>query len=643
MGNYSSSANEKTQLQKDIAYLGDRMPFGDDELLQVYRVYQKLQEKHRGGISGDDGAGGDVAASGAVHLPSSFLKDAAVLSFSESLRKPKKQASPAPDGDADRDAAALLEERLYLLEAVERKILPPGFGNRLYRTSFLGPLESSVYDDDDEETKRTNARSPPGEDDEYTRTAKLEKFFEGFSNGTRRDRRTVTSCLIGCCTRHPPPEAEETEAPGGSPFGAGDFAYGGGGAYSNGDGESKSKQIFYDPMELVDLGYRLCLAAAFLKEATGGEAGGGNDDDDRDLGRFLPPGDPGSDDPAPGLKALANSLASLATRRKQRRIRSTKPSTALAELVGEDDVFEWVEQVAPMYGSILPTFLHCVFFPNKAAPPTRSTFDYPRISQESTVFSTNSSPLLFSFGCMSPALGGEFYRLYTSASDGLSFNRLQNALLGYGGPTLLIIQSGRSTFGAFTASPWKESKDFYGNHDCFLYKLLPETTAVYRPTGGTTKANSRFMYCNSFARSRGYDQQAHGIGFGGSTDRPRLFLSESFDDCRAGSDDLTFEKGPLLAGRQNGGGFSAAADAMFEIDNLEVWGVGGTEVVRESLEARSRSRDIRQANINKARKVDKAAFLDDLRSGIIENKAFAHREQIQGRDGSVELLGDENN
>lgn len=235
----------------------------------------------------------------------------------------------------------------------------------------------------------------------------------------------------------------------------------------------------------------------------------------------------------------------------------------------------------------------------------------------------------------------KFYRLYTSASDGLSFNRLMNALLGYGGPTLLIIQSGRSTFGAFTASPWKESKDFYGNTDCFLYKLLPETTCVYRPTGASTPASNRFMYCNSFARSRGFDKQAHGIGFGGSTDKPRLFLAESFDDCFAGSDDLTFEKGPLLETKPNGGGFRSAADSMFEIDNLEVWGVGGSEVVEESLKARSRTRDIRQANINKARKVDKAAFLDDLRNGVIDNKAFAHRQQIQGRDGTCELMDDE--
>lgn len=209
--------------------------------------------------------------------------------------------------------------------------------------------------------------------------------------------------------------------------------------------------------------------------------------------------------------------------------------------------------------------------------------------------------------------------MYTSASDGLSFNRLQNALLGYGGPTLIIIQSGECVFGAFSASPWKESKDFYGNHDCFLYQLLPKT-AVYRPSGNA----SNFMYCNSFARSRGYDQQAHGIGFGGTTEQPRLFLAESFDNCVAAASDMTFESGRLLDHK----------GTTFEIDNLEVWGVGGTEVVQEALGARSRQRDIKNAAIQKARKVDKAQFLDDFRSGLIESKAFQHQAQVQGREGS---------
>jgi hypothetical protein len=180
------------------------------------------------------------------------------------------------------------------------------------------------------------------------------------------------------------------------------------------------------------------------------------------------------------------------------------------------------------------------------------------------------------------------------------------------------------------SSAWKESKDFYGNTDCFLFQLLP-TTAVYHPSGN----GKNFMYCNANARSKGYDQQAHGIGFGGTVNDPRLFISESFDHCQAASADMTFEKGRLLADGSGG-----SNGKHFEIDSLEVWGVGGTETVTEALGARAKQRGVRQAAINRARKVDKAAFLDDFQSGLFDSKAFAHRSQVQGRDAACISVDD---
>jgi hypothetical protein len=400
----ASSSVEKTRQQKDIEYLGNRMPFGDAELLQVYRVYQKLQQKLCD--RGEEKSETEENPVNNNNIKSSFLKDVGALSASESLRKTRKRSTAAnpPSEDQiakeEKERASILEERLYLLEAVERKILPSGFGNTLYQTCFLGASKLAEYNE-----QGTHLGE---EEDEYTRMAKLEKFFEGLANGTRRDRKTVTRCLIKCCMQHPPPP-EESEAST-NQFAANNFAYGGGGYASN---ETKNHKTCIDPMELVDMGYRLCLAAAFLKEASGGNPSSeGESENEQDLGRFLP--DEDSKRLKPGLKALSNSLASLSTKRKQRRLHSTSPSDELAALVDEDDVFEWVERVAPMFGSILPTFLHSLFFPNKPAPPTRSSFDYPRISQESTVFPTNSSPLLFSFGCMSPSLGGEVGLLYGS-------------------------------------------------------------------------------------------------------------------------------------------------------------------------------------------------------------------------------------
>lgn len=267
-------------------------------------------------------------------------------------------------------------------------------------------------------------------------------------------------------------------------------------------------------------------------------------------------------------------------------------------------------------GHCLPTFFHYCLFPTKPIPRGRTAFEQPALNDESFILSSHVDR--FALACTSHSLNGPWFRLYTSAADGLSFNRLLKAVLGYGGPTLFVIQSTTGTvFGAYTSAPWKEAKDFYGNTDCFLYQLKP-TMSVYRPTGSA----SNFMYCNPAARSRGYDQQAHGIGFGGTTDRPRLFVTEHLDDeCHASNRDLTFENGKL----ENG------PDSSFLVDSIEVWGVGGEEAVATALAARTEKRAQKDEAIRKARKVDKAQFLDDFRAGTFDSKAFAHRQQVDGR------------
>lgn len=254
-------------------------------------------------------------------------------------------------------------------------------------------------------------------------------------------------------------------------------------------------------------------------------------------------------------------------------------------------------------------------------PQGRSTFDCPLLNDTSSILTPSDQ---FSLACLSPALSGPWFRLYTSSADGLSFNRLLKAILGYGGPTLFVIRSTTgAVFGAYTSSAWKESKDFYGNTDCFLYQLTP-ATSVYLPSGNARN----FMYCNPASRSRGYDQQAHGIGFGGTVDQPRLFFTEHLDDpCHGGNRDLTFENGKL-----------DPTDTDFFVDSLEVWGVGGVDAVRGALAARDAKRALKDEAIRRARKVDKAQFLDDFRAGTFDSKAFAHRQQVDGRADLDEAL-----
>lgn len=331
-----------------------------------------------------------------------------------------------------------------------------------------------------------------------------------------------------------------------------------------------------------------------------------------------------------------------------------------SEMITKELFLNWAQETTPLLSSVLPTFFHQLLFADKAFPPSRTPFLFPYFhnpAQNSFILGSppngtmpkpySSFPFLFSFACMSNSLGGMWYRLFSSDADGMSFNRLLKSILGYSGPTLLIIKStSGSTFGAFTSSKWIESSSFYGTTACFLYQLEP-VIHVYRPrmtvvdnSYGINNAN--YMYCNPEARSKGYDGLAHGIGFGGDTQKPRLFISETLDDCIAQSDDLTFERGDLFTpvSPDHASNTATANNTkntkrhrnVFEIEQMEVWGVGGDTAVQDALQKREDHRQIMDANIQKARKVDKAQFLDDFKSGLIESKAFQHREQIRGRD-----------
>jgi hypothetical protein len=552
MGN-SSGKPDLTHEQSDIKYLGDRFPFGDSELLRLYRCYVALQQRP-------------------PDEKTTFLRDWAVSGI---------VLAPGEANDSD-NLQALREKRSIQMQIVESEILPAGFGEKLERVAFLRPAD------------RKSSPAEQQEEDEYTRMARLDTFFDGLANCGSRGGRAALGTLFQACVEgdtHPASSKDLVDKDG---------------------NEIKARVI-----DVLNLAYRMSLATAFLRAS---------EDDQEGL---LPDNAASSSSAASAESMALNSLASSCVDHVCRqRIRR---SVAVDDMDDSDldlgycskmDFLEWSEATAPLLSTILPTFMHGLLFPEKPYPPSRTPFAFPRLNHESAFFSKSNSTMLFSFASMSKSLGGEWHRLYTSVSDGLSFNRLQNSMLGYDGPTLIVIQATNGgIFGAFTASIWKESKDYYGNSDCFLYQLQP-LTAVYRPSGN----GRNYMYCNSYARSRGYDKMPHGLGFGGSTngESPRLFIAESFDGCIAGSQDLTFEKGPLLP--KNGD----SVDKTFDIDHLEVWGCGGDDVVAGALQARSRQRQLRASHIDKARKVDKAAFLNDFRSGLIESKAFKHRNEIHG-------------
>ena len=362
MGNNSSASTRSGQKQlsqadHDIQYLANRQPFGDEELHHIYRAYQCLQNMKRG---------------------QSFLTDMGVLTFSTSdaISGTVSLATNEEGTDNSKEPS----ERLVLLQAIEQKILPANFGNRLYQTAFLGANDVSDYSTyiGDVQDNPTEARTSSVPHDEYARVAKLERFFEGLSNCGRRGAKATLKVLIACCQPQTAPSDEGT--PDASSYDS----------FNGTNATNKRKTTWIDALEFVEIGYRVALATAFLQAVAR---------DDEDVGRFLPSEQKEDEKPHVAIQALAKSLKVSARRRR----RQTSPT----DFVDEDDVLEWAESVAPLFASSLATFTHNIFFPRRPYPPSRTSFDFPRISDESTFFHQSSSPMLFSLGCMSSSLSGE--------------------------------------------------------------------------------------------------------------------------------------------------------------------------------------------------------------------------------------------
>ena len=585
-----------------VKSVGDKYPFGDDEILRIARCLAYL--RHTTVALSDDVVNYSFLSNWAVHA--STLPPAAFTSSNgESNRAPYLNLLQVDENlinhnisESDKEKRIKIRDKML---QIEECILPPSFGQKLEETVFA--LLTPTMTSSDNFSSIDNSSFL--EDD--LAMQRLEIFLNGLSDSSRRGSRKALSVIFNCCVTNTFKSASQMTA---------------------------------RASDLLNLSYRLALASMILSGKIHRQQEQNEDKDDNtepnndaqgeqyDIEAYYPKDIDQS--LVESLLAFSKQYSSnlspayMSNNFANHNEGESNDANEESEVVSLEAFTAWTESYVPALSATLETFIHYIFFADKPHPPSRIEFMFPCLrGQNSAFFKSSASPLLFSFAAMSPSLGGSWYRIYTSDEDGLSFNRLQNSLLGYGGPTLLIIKEveGGGIFGAFTSTAWKETKDFYGNSDCFLFQLQPNVK-VMRPRGS---GSNNFMYCNSESRSRGYDGQSHGIGFGGTIEKPRLFIAESFDGCTASASDLTFEAGSLLPPPEQKKGeliFATTNRKYFEIEALEVWGVGGDSLVTAALGARSAQREVKAANIRKARKVDKAAFLDDLRSGLIESKAF---------------------
>jgi len=180
-----------------------------------------------------------------------------------------------------------------------------------------------------------------------------------------------------------------------------------------------------------------------------------------------------------------------------------------------------------------------------------------------------------------------------------------------------------SVLGAYTAMPWKESLQFIGNSESFLFQLSP-ILEIYRAEGG----DENFAYLHTASGSTLIPRVAEhdspvGLGFGGTFDKPRFFIPESLEHCSARFFDKTYEMGDLLPD-----------DALetFEISTIEIWATGGDEMIQQALRDQADYRERHEGYLMNARVVhDKKQFVKDFESGLIPNALFAHKQDSRGR------------
>lgn len=254
-------------------------------------------------------------------------------------------------------------------------------------------------------------------------------------------------------------------------------------------------------------------------------------------------------------------------------------------------------------------------------------------------------------------LGTKWKRLFSSSEgDGLSFRNLYNKIKGYDGPTVLLVggtpsasrclsqvkHDDRVSLGFFTTDSWIESPNFFGSDDhCFMFSFdeLKNDVQFIRPQPSSSNPGTKkYMYCHPSSLSATNKRRSntsnttngsvHGIGIGGTASQPRMHLTESLEECRALAYDRLFDDGDLLVGKCNQSLY------YFDVDCIEVWGVGGEEWISDALKAQAKQKAIRDANLEKSRKVDKRQFLDDFQNGFTcgdKPGLFGHRDLVEER------------
>uniref|UniRef100_A0A8D8XER7 TLD domain-containing protein 1 n=2 Tax=Cacopsylla melanoneura TaxID=428564 RepID=A0A8D8XER7_9HEMI len=115
---------------------------------------------------------------------------------------------------------------------------------------------------------------------------------------------------------------------------------------------------------------------------------------------------------------------------------------------------------------------------------------------------------------------------------------------------IIIRDTDDNVFGVFTESVWRESTNYFGGSNCFLFRLNPSYSILYSTRPGT---NYNYLNANRMDRPRG-------LGLGGPLGSCGFWLdADEYGKGYANPQSSDFEFGPLLDGE------------TFVAETIQIW------------------------------------------------------------------------
>ncbi|CRG95147.1 krox-like protein, putative [Plasmodium gallinaceum] len=211
--------------------------------------------------------------------------------------------------------------------------------------------------------------------------------------------------------------------------------------------------------------------------------------------------------------------------------------------------------------------------------------------------------------CSTCFTNNEWYRLYASWKQGISFNRFINSVFHYPSPIVIVIKTDdNQILGGVCTTPLKDSHLFHGSSNDFLFSAYP----VFRIIR-TNHLGNNYVYLNS--KNSFYPK---GLGFGGKTECFRLFLSDEFKESYCTQSDYTYKSGHLYFPHHKKEKDSNNIDddddddvdsflCKLSINEVEAWGCGN----EKSLEEQRLSFESEEACKQERRSIDKSKIVQN--------------------------------